>query len=192
MAAELYFWQDGTHTSESLPQGYGIASQAYSNYFQGLSQTGLNHLNYTTWARPAGAVTPSAARLSPAASHGGRIPDGFETRGFDDQFTGPLLSASYLRAGSSTLNLDGMPDQLQDEHAPIVIEKMGWGIFFLEVLQGTGVTVGLALLWGLENVRNSFFRLLDRLNLKPHRRRPSAFPPGRIPHRILRKQQEQL
>jgi hypothetical protein len=36
-------------------------------------------------------------------------------------------------------------------------------------------------------VRNAYFRLLDRLNLKPRRRRASAFPPGRPKkHRQLR------
>jgi hypothetical protein len=38
--------------------------------------------------------------------------------------------------------------------------------------------VGLTLLWGLEIVRDSYFRLLDRLNLRPRPKRASAFPPG--------------
>jgi len=35
------------------------------------------------------------------------------------------------------------------------------------------------LLWSLEAVRNAFFRVLDRLNIKARpNRRASAFPPG--------------
>ncbi len=63
--------------------------------------------------------------------------------------------------------------------APIQPEPLvGFG-FFVEVLNGIGVMLGLALLWFLEKLRNSFFRLLDRMNVKARARRGSAFPPGR-------------
>ena len=39
---------------------------------------------------------------------------------------------------------------------------------------GIGITLGLYLFWGLEVVRNNFFRLLDRMNIKPHVRKASA------------------
>ena len=39
------------------------------------------------------------------------------------------------------------------------------------VLYGIGVSLGLALLWFMEVVRNIYFRALDRLNIKPRRRR---------------------
>ncbi|MGB9382975.1 MAG: hypothetical protein WCB16_20295 [Candidatus Binatus sp.] len=38
--------------------------------------------------------------------------------------------------------------------------------------------MGLTLLWGLEIVRDSYFRQLDRLNIRPRHKRASAFPPG--------------
>ena len=47
-----------------------------------------------------------------------------------------------------------------------------------EVAGGVGRTLGLTLFWGLEIVRDSYFRLLDRLNVRPRRKRASAFPPG--------------
>ncbi|MGA7870552.1 MAG: hypothetical protein WCA22_06605 [Candidatus Binatus sp.] len=49
---------------------------------------------------------------------------------------------------------------------------------FKEVAGGVGRTLGLTLLWGLEIVRDSYFRLLDRLNVRPRHKRASAFPPG--------------
>jgi hypothetical protein len=36
----------------------------------------------------------------------------------------------------------------------------------------------MALLWGLELIRNSYFRMLDRFNVRPRHKRASAFPPG--------------
>ena len=51
--------------------------------------------------------------------------------------------------------------------------------FSTSVLYGIGVSLGLALLWFMEVLRNAYFRALDRLNIKPRRRGPaSAFPPG--------------
>lgn len=47
-----------------------------------------------------------------------------------------------------------------------------------EIAGGIGRTLGLTLLWGLEIVRDSYFRLLDRLNVRPRHKRASAFPPG--------------
>jgi hypothetical protein len=47
-----------------------------------------------------------------------------------------------------------------------------------EIIGGIGRTAGLTLLWGLEIVRDSYFRLLDRLNVRPRHKRASAFPPG--------------
>jgi hypothetical protein len=50
----------------------------------------------------------------------------------------------------------------------------------LQVLIGIGIASGLALLWAMEAIRNVYFRLLDRLNIRPRKnRRASAFPPGR-------------
>jgi hypothetical protein len=47
-----------------------------------------------------------------------------------------------------------------------------------EIAGGVGRTLGLTLLWGLEIVRDSYFRMLDRLNVRPRHKRASAFPPG--------------
>ncbi len=68
------------------------------------------------------------------------------------------------------------------EQQPIRVEierltTIGW---VKEMAHGLGVTSGLALLAGLELVRNAYFRLLDLLGVRPRRhRRASAFPPGR-------------
>jgi hypothetical protein len=48
----------------------------------------------------------------------------------------------------------------------------------MEVAGGIGRTLGLTLLWGLEIVRDSYFRQLDRFNVLPRNKRASAFPPG--------------
>jgi hypothetical protein len=72
--------------------------------------------------------------------------------------------------------------------APPDIEQLSTLSYLSELVQGIGITLGLGILWGLEVVRNAYFRLLERLNLKPRRpRRASAFPPGRPKkHRQLR------
>ena len=72
--------------------------------------------------------------------------------------------------------------------APLEIEQLSTLSYLSELVQGIGITLGLGILWGLEVVRNAYFRLLERLNLKPRRpRRASAFPPGRPKkHRQLR------
>ncbi len=55
-----------------------------------------------------------------------------------------------------------------------------------EVAGGVGRALGLTLFWGLEIVRDSYFRLLDRLNVRPRRKRASAFPPGQPKRRNAR------
>jgi hypothetical protein len=72
-----------------------------------------------------------------------------------------------------------------DEQTPTPIkrEELSSLAFVGEVLRGIGATLGLGILWALEIVRDRFFRLLDRLNLHPRRKRGSAFPPGRPKHR---------
>jgi len=68
------------------------------------------------------------------------------------------------------------------EPAPskLEIERLSVAEYFQEMLLGVARTLGLGLLWGLEVVRDSYFRLLDRMNVRPRRHtRASAFPPGR-------------
>ncbi len=50
--------------------------------------------------------------------------------------------------------------------------------FISEMLQGFGKMAGLGLLWSLEEVRNVYFRVLDRMKVKARRKPASAFPPG--------------
>ena len=63
----------------------------------------------------------------------------------------------------------------QEPHQP---EALSWSGFFGTVLYGVAVSLGLVLLWGMEVVRNIYFGVLDRFNIKPRHRRASAFPPG--------------
>ncbi len=72
-----------------------------------------------------------------------------------------------------------MQETPEQKQLPLEAEYLGVGGYFLELLHGIGVMLGLGLLWSLEAVRNVFFTVLDRLNVKarPHRR-VSAFPPG--------------
>lgn len=68
------------------------------------------------------------------------------------------------------------------EQAPVQveIERLTTPSYLWEVVRGVGVVLGLGLLWFLEVIRNAYFRGLDRLSIKPRRkRRVSAFPPGR-------------
>ncbi|HZO82007.1 MAG TPA: hypothetical protein VFB33_09975 [Candidatus Binataceae bacterium] len=71
-----------------------------------------------------------------------------------------------------------------DFQEPFEPERMSRGEYIGEVFNGVGVALGLALLWLMEIVRDAFFALLDRLNVKPRRRRNvSAFPPSRASKR---------
>lgn len=72
-----------------------------------------------------------------------------------------------------------MSDQIQNVETPVVIERLGWRGTLSEIIIGIAITVGLALLWILENVRNAFFRVLDRVGVRARPHRASAFPPGR-------------
>ena len=75
--------------------------------------------------------------------------------------------------------VDPAQEQARIVQEPYVPEPLGLCGFATSVLYGIGVSLGLALLWMMEVVRNIFFRALDRLNVKPRRRRgASAFPPG--------------
>jgi hypothetical protein len=70
------------------------------------------------------------------------------------------------------------------EASPVIRPLSTLG-FLLYILHGVGVTIGLCLFWGLEAVRNKFFRLLDRMDLKARVRKASAFPPGQPRKRPL-------
>jgi len=72
-----------------------------------------------------------------------------------------------------------------DEQTPTPAQREELhGLAFVgEVLRGIGATIGLAILWALEIVRDRFFNLLDRLNVRPRRKGATAFPPGKPKHR---------
>lgn len=74
---------------------------------------------------------------------------------------------------------DPINEQASNSQQPFEPERLSLGGFAGTVLYGVAVSLGLALLWLMEVVRNIFFRALDRLNVKPRRRgNASAFPPG--------------
>ena len=58
------------------------------------------------------------------------------------------------------------------------ITPLSRGDFAKEIARGVGVSAGMALLWGLEIVRNATFQLLDRFKVPARKKRASAFPPG--------------
>ena len=67
-----------------------------------------------------------------------------------------------------------------EEKVPVQVRivPLGGGETVKEVAGGVGRALGLTLFWGLEIVRDAYFRLLDRMNVKPRHKRASAFPPG--------------
>jgi hypothetical protein len=72
-----------------------------------------------------------------------------------------------------------MEETSEQKQLPPELEQLGRKDFMFEVVRGTGVMLGLGLLWTLEAVRNAYFGVLDRLNIKARpSRRVSAFPPG--------------
>lgn len=71
-----------------------------------------------------------------------------------------------------------MAEQTQTDGV-LEVSRLEGRRLFTEIAYGIAITLGMASLWALENVRNGFFRFLDRINMKPRPRRASAFPPGR-------------
>jgi hypothetical protein len=78
-----------------------------------------------------------------------------------------------------------MSDQVHEFDKPLAVEPLGFRATVAEIIIGIAITVGLALLWALESVRNTFFRLLDRFGVKGRPHRANAFPPGR-PRKLKR------
>jgi hypothetical protein len=61
----------------------------------------------------------------------------------------------------------------------VEIKQLSKGEYFLQLFHGIGIMLGMLILWALEIVRNGYFHLLDRFNVKPSRNMyASAFPPG--------------
>jgi hypothetical protein len=62
---------------------------------------------------------------------------------------------------------------------PNVPEDMRTRQFIYEVMMGVVLSLGMALLWVMEHVRNVVFWMLDRAHIPARkRRRASAYPPG--------------
>ncbi len=84
-----------------------------------------------------------------------------------------------MHKGDAPSTVGLMQEAPEQKQLPLDAEQLGVGGFFSEMLQGIGKMLGLGLLWGLEEVRNVFFKVLDRLNVKARpSRHVSAFPPG--------------
>ena len=85
-----------------------------------------------------------------------------------------------MRTGGAPFSLNGkMQETPEQKQLPVEVERLGVGGYFIELIHGIGVMAGLGLLWSLEAVRNVFFNILDRFNVKARpRRKVSAFPPG--------------
>jgi hypothetical protein len=72
-----------------------------------------------------------------------------------------------------------MEETPEQKQMPLDAEQLGVKGYLIELMHGIGVMLGLALLWSLEAVRNVFFSVLDRFNVKARpNQRASAFPPG--------------
>ena len=71
-------------------------------------------------------------------------------------------------------------EQLEQTQVQADPQPLGKGEFFAQILHGIGIAAGMGLLWIMETVRNAYFRMLDRFNIKSRKRtNASAFPPGR-------------
>ncbi|MGH7813466.1 MAG: hypothetical protein ACREQI_05630 [Candidatus Binataceae bacterium] len=71
-----------------------------------------------------------------------------------------------------------MEQSRQEPSTEFSVDRLEGVSLAYEVVRGVGVALGLGLLWGLEIARDGWFRILERANIKPRRKRASAFPPG--------------
>lgn len=72
-----------------------------------------------------------------------------------------------------------MPDDIEKAGVRPEYDELRTPSLVKEVLAGIGIASGLALLWAFEAMRDRYFRLLDRMNVRPWSHRGSAFPAGR-------------
>jgi hypothetical protein len=78
------------------------------------------------------------------------------------------------------LSVDGlMPDDVEKNAVRPEYDELRTPSLIKEVFTGIGIASGLALLWAFEAMRDRYFRLLDRMNVRPWSHRGSAFPAGR-------------
>jgi hypothetical protein len=69
--------------------------------------------------------------------------------------------------------------QIQNPEPTLKIPQLRGFAFVLEILRAIGSLAGMSILWGLEIIRDKFFSVLERWNVRPRRKHASAFPPGR-------------
>ncbi len=72
-----------------------------------------------------------------------------------------------------------MPDDVEKNEVRPQHDELRTPSLVQEVFTGIGIASGLALLWAFEAMRDRYFRLLDRMNVRPWSHRGSAFPAGR-------------
>ena len=72
-----------------------------------------------------------------------------------------------------------MPEDVQKAEVRPEYDEIRMPGLVKEILAGIGIASGLALLWAFEAMRDRYFRLLGRLNVRPRSHRGSAFPAGR-------------
>jgi hypothetical protein len=72
-----------------------------------------------------------------------------------------------------------MPDDIEKTGVQPEHDELRTPTLVKEVFAGIGIASGLALLWAFEAMRDRYFRLLDRMNVRPWSHRGSAFPAGR-------------
>src|SRR5260370_34952111 len=72
-----------------------------------------------------------------------------------------------------------MPDDVEKKEVRPEYDELRTPSLVQEVFTGIGIASVLALLWAFEAMRDRYFRLLDRMNVRPRSHQGSAFPAGR-------------
>ncbi|MCL5044322.1 MAG: hypothetical protein M1336_03450 [Deltaproteobacteria bacterium] len=90
------------------------------------------------------------------------------------------MSDDHTTASATNVRAPG-----ENQEGRFELERLALGGYLANALRGIGGVLGLGLLWFMEAVRNRFFDLLDRLNVKPRKRRASPFPPGMPRKRLV-------
>jgi hypothetical protein len=93
---------------------------------------------------------------------------------------GTRPNALSLNDPARTSNVVVMVDLTESSYQPAhQVEQLTGKDHLYQILCGTGIASGLALLWALETMRNIVFRLLNALKIPARRhKRGSAFPAG--------------
>ena len=90
-----------------------------------------------------------------------------------------IEGASFLHRSDAPFSLMSQMQETPEQKQLLSdAEQLSTRDFISELLQGLGKMAGLGLLWSLEEVRNVYFRALDRMKVKARPKRASAFPPG--------------